>query len=209
MAKEQTGKRVRMSGEERHELILRRARQVFASHSYPEASTGELARASEITEPMLYKHFGSKKGLFLAVLERFGKQFAREWSERVERRAEKDLLDALAEVIPDYCRTIKADPEIQRVLFQAIAESGDLEIARRVREHNLGVYTVVYQLIERAQREGLLAADLDLDAAVLGYISIIFAMQYNLMLNAGDKLNDRVLAEVSQLWLRAIRQPKD
>jgi len=61
-------KRTRMKGEERRELILTRAKHVFASHSYPEANTGILAQESEVAEPMLYKHFGSKKGQFLEVL---------------------------------------------------------------------------------------------------------------------------------------------
>src|ERR1700686_4681704 len=70
-----TEKRTRMKGEERREDILHHAKAVFAYYGSPDASTGELARASEVTEPMLYKHFGSKKGLFLAVLNEFGTQF--------------------------------------------------------------------------------------------------------------------------------------
>jgi AcrR family transcriptional regulator len=87
----QPEKRTRMSGEERRALILRSAKRVFARSTYAEASTGKLARESEITEPMLYKHFGSKKGLFLAVLAEFGRQFFVALQESVERRAEKDL----------------------------------------------------------------------------------------------------------------------
>src|SRR5260370_13542860 len=64
-------KRTRMRGEERREFILNRAKEVFARYGYADASTGELARASEVTEPMRYKHFWSKKGLFLAVVSEF------------------------------------------------------------------------------------------------------------------------------------------
>src|ERR1700687_113183 len=88
-------KRTRMKGEERREDILRHAKAVFAQYGYADASTGELARASEVTEPMLYKHFGSKKGLFLAVLKEFSTQFLKALQERISRRAEKDILDAL------------------------------------------------------------------------------------------------------------------
>src|SRR5215831_13243555 len=92
-------KRTRMRGEERREFILNRAKEVFAHYGYADASTGELARASEVTEPMLYKHFGSKKGLFLAVMQQFGNSFMSLWRSRVNRRAENDLLDALAQII--------------------------------------------------------------------------------------------------------------
>ena len=123
MTKERTKtheKRSRMKGEERREDILHHAKTVFAQYGYAEASTGELARASDVTEPMLYKHFGSKKGLFLAVLQEFSPQFLGELQECIERRAEKDILDALEHVIDDYRAAIKADAEIQRILFLAV-----------------------------------------------------------------------------------------
>src|SRR5215469_18064073 len=106
-------KRTRLRGEERRTLILQRAKHVFARTTYAEASTGELARESEVTEPMLYKHFGSKKGLFLAVLSESAAQFRETLQERVSRRAERDVLDALEYIIADYRAAIKADPETQ------------------------------------------------------------------------------------------------
>src|SRR5215469_12497675 len=122
MSKEQQtqpAKRTRLRGEERRALMLQSAKHVFARSSYAEASTGELARESEVTEPMLYKHFGSKKGLFLAVLAEFGEHFLAALQERLAERAEKDTLDALTHIVDDYRSIIKVDPEIQRVLFQA------------------------------------------------------------------------------------------
>src|SRR5690348_17990517 len=113
-------KRTRMKGEERREAMLHHAKSVFAQYGYADASTGELARESEVTEPMLYKHFGSKKGLFLAVLREFSTQFLDLLQERLSRRTEQDVLDALAHVVDDYRATIKADPETQRLLFQAV-----------------------------------------------------------------------------------------
>ena len=59
--KEAPERHTRMRGQDRREFILNRAKKVFACSGYADASTGELARVSEVTEPMLYKHFGSKK----------------------------------------------------------------------------------------------------------------------------------------------------
>src|SRR5436309_7473359 len=135
MSREQPAKRTRLSGEKRRESILRSAKRVFARSTYAEASTGELARESEVTEPMLYKHFGSKKVLFLAVLSESATYFRHTLQERISRRAEKDVLDALEHVVADYRAAIKADPETQRILFQAVSESGDPDIARCVSGH--------------------------------------------------------------------------
>lgn len=205
MKKDLQGKRTRLRGEERRDLILRNAKHVFAQNSYPEASTGELARASDVTEPMLYKHFGSKKGLFLEVLRQFGERFMHTWSKRVQQKAGQDLLRALAEVVLDYRRVIKEDPDIHRVFFQAIAESSDADIAQCVRKHNLNVLKEIRQLVERAQQEGCIDKAIDVETASWGYASMVFAMQYALMLNLSDELNDDMLTEMSELWLQALR----
>jgi AcrR family transcriptional regulator len=200
----QSEKRPRMRGEERRALMLQNAKRVFARSSYAEASTGELARESEVTEPMLYKHFGSKKGLFLAVLHEFGTQFLNQLQERISRRAEQDVLDALTHVVDDYRATIKADPETQRVLFQSVTESGDPDIARCVSEHNRAVYKVIRQLVERAGQNGYLDPAINLDAATWGYMSMILAIQYGLMLNLSHEVA-QAQTEMSRIWLRGLR----
>ena len=199
-------KRTRMRGEERRAFILKRAKEVFARSGYADASTGELARASEVTEPMLYKHFGSKKGLFLAVLSEFAAQFLEILQERISHRAEKDILDTLAHFVDDYNFAIKADPETQRILFQAVTESGDPDIARCVSGHNRTVYGLIRQLVERAREEGYLDPTISPDAAAWGYMSMILAIQYGLMLNLSREVV-RAQEEMSRIWLRGLRVP--
>ncbi len=197
-------KRTRLRGAERRALMLRSAKRVFARSTYAEASTGELARESEVTEPMLYKHFGSKKGLFLAVLQEFGTQFLDLLQERISRRAEQDVLDALAHVVDDYRATIKADPETQRILFQAVTDSGDPDIARCVSGHNRAVYRIIRQLVERARQDGYLDPMISSDAASWGYMSMILAIQYGLMLNLSGEVA-QAQEEMSRIWLRGLR----
>jgi len=197
-------KRVRMHSEERRASILQSAKRVFARSTYAEAGTGDLARESGVTEPMLYKHFGSKKGLFLAVLGECSEQFLETLRERISRRAEGDILDALAHFVGDYTAAIKTDPETQRVLFQAVTESGDPDIARCVNKHNHIVYALVHQLLERAQDLGALEPVLNLDAATWGYMSMLLAFQYGLMLNFSSEIA-QVQEEMNAIWLRGLR----
>ena len=197
-------KRVRLRGEERRALILQSAKRVFARSTYVEASVGELARESEITEPMLYKHFGSKKGLFLAVLGEGSTQFLATLRERLWHRAEEDILDALAHIVDEYCAVITADPETQRIHFQAVTQAGDPEIARCVSKHNRALYGLIRQLFERAQERGFLDPATTLDAATWGYMSMILAIQYGLMLHLSAEIA-QVQAEMSRIWLHGLR----
>ncbi|MFC5067080.1 TetR/AcrR family transcriptional regulator [Flaviflagellibacter deserti] len=53
---------------------LDRAQTVFCSRGYDAASLSELTKAMGINSPSLYSAFGSKEGLFRAVLDRYGQQ---------------------------------------------------------------------------------------------------------------------------------------
>jgi AcrR family transcriptional regulator len=189
-------------------LMLHSAKRVFARSNYAEASTSELARESEVTEPMLYKHFGSKKGLFLAVLSEFGTQFFGMMRSRISQRAEKNILDALEHIIDDYKSTLKADPEIQRVLFQAVIEASDPDVARCVSKHNRRTYEFIRQLVERASQEGYLDPTISIDAATWGYMSMILAHQYSLMLNLSGEFA-QAQQEMNRIWLRGLRVDED
>ncbi len=204
----QPAKRTRLRGEERRALILHSARDVFARLTYAEASTGELARASGVTEPMLYKHFGSKKGLFLAVLHEFSTQFLDQLRERILRRMERDPLDALAHIVDDYQAAKNSDPATQRVLFQAIIESGDPDIARCVSGHNRAVNEIIHQPVERAIALGLLDPTIDAETAAWGYMTMIIALQYSLMLNLTKEVS-HAQEEMSRIWLHGLLKDKE
>ncbi len=202
---EATKKRTRMSGEDRREFILAHAKKVFAQYGYLDASTGELARASEITEPMLYKHFGNKKGLFLEVMRQCSTSFMAVWEEQVEQRAKKDILDALKNVLTDYNDAISADLDTQKVLFHAVAQtSSDSDIASGLRKHNQRVRKTINSLLMQAKEQRLLAPAVDLDAAVGGYIGMFFAMQYSIVLNVRSELDTSMLEKINKLWFCAV-----
>ena len=202
---ETTKKRTRMSGEERREFILAHAKKVFAQYGYLDASTGELARASEVTEPMLYKHFGNKQGLFLEVMKQCSASFMQVWEERVEQRAKEDILDALKHVLTDYNDAISADLDTQKVLFHAVAQTGtDSHIASGLRRHNQRVRKTIHRLLVQAEKQGMLAPAVDLDAAVGGYVGMFFAMQYSIVLDVRSELDTSMLEKINQLWFSAV-----
>ena len=201
---ERQGKRTRMRGEERRALILARAKQVFATHSYAEASTSLLAQESEVTEPMLYKHFGSKKGLFLAVVHEYSLLFFELWHEQLVQREKEGLLHALLSIVLDYGKVMASDPDIHRVLHQALAESNDPDFAACVSKHNQKVADSITDLLLHAQQAGLLEEGVDLRAATLGYLSMVYTMQYSYKLNIRHLLDYELLEKTSRIWLRGL-----
>src|SRR5262245_19179470 len=60
---------VRLTRAERKQQLLAHAKQLFLTLGYHHTTTDKIATAAGVTEPVLYKHFESKKALFLEVLQ--------------------------------------------------------------------------------------------------------------------------------------------
>jgi AcrR family transcriptional regulator len=58
----------RIPGPERRALILREAGRLFARHGYAGTRLDDVASAAHVTKPIVYRHFESKKALYLALL---------------------------------------------------------------------------------------------------------------------------------------------
>ncbi len=60
----------RITGDQRRELIALAAGRLFAASGYAGTRMEDVAAAAEVTKPIVYRHFGSKKELYLALLAR-------------------------------------------------------------------------------------------------------------------------------------------
>ncbi len=63
-----SGKRV--GSDERRAMIARAAGRLFARHGYAGTRLEDVASAAEVTKPIVYRHFDSKKALYMALLEK-------------------------------------------------------------------------------------------------------------------------------------------
>ena len=65
----------RLTADARRQAVLDTACRVFSRSSYRGATTAEIAREAGISEPILYRHFGSKRDLYLACLDEAWRSF--------------------------------------------------------------------------------------------------------------------------------------
>ena len=74
MKEEEAKPRKRLPASERKELILDAALRTFVEYGYHGAIMDTIAERADVTKPILYRHFSSKKELLLAIVERSGKE---------------------------------------------------------------------------------------------------------------------------------------
>jgi len=60
----------RIPADERRALIVRAAGRAFARDGYAGARIEDIAAAAHVTKPIVYRHFDSKKALYMALLEK-------------------------------------------------------------------------------------------------------------------------------------------
>jgi AcrR family transcriptional regulator len=120
----------RKTAAERREAVLDAALTEFAARGFDGASTDAIARRVGISQPYLFRLFGTKKDLFIASVERC---FA-DTLERFERAAEGlEGHDALMAMGAAYGEWILTDSRRLRAQMQAYAACDDPAIRTAVR----------------------------------------------------------------------------
>jgi AcrR family transcriptional regulator len=153
----------RLPAAARRSAIIDAALGVFSAGSYAGATTAEIARAAGVSEPILYRHFGSKRELYLACLEEAWRRLRRAADDAVaESDDPREWPMAIAKAV-QALRARKCLPT--HFWMQALTEAGeDREIRRYMRRHMREVHAYHRDLIARAQAAGGVAPDLDPDA---------------------------------------------
>jgi AcrR family transcriptional regulator len=120
----------RKTKEERREEILDAAVGEFAEQGLHGASTDEIARLAGISQPYVFRLFGTKKELYLAVVARCFRQTLEIFQRAAEGKRGEDALHAIGLA---YGELLQADRLYLRAQMQAYAACEDPEICAVVR----------------------------------------------------------------------------
>ena len=139
----------RIAGDERRELIALAAGRLFAANGYAGTRMEDVAAAADVTKPMVYRHFDSKKDLYLALLARHEDDlptFVEGVDSSSADRSDEELVRAILEVWLDY---VRANSHAWGMLFRD--KSGDEEIqAFRLRVSQTARQVMAGLIAERA-----------------------------------------------------------
>lgn len=153
--------------------ILDAATEEFAKGGLAGARVDQIARRAETNERMLYYYYGSKEGLFLAVLER---QYARFRADEARLQIEDEdpvvAVRTLARFVwdwyyehPDFIRLVNSEN---------LHEARHLKKSSQLHQLVNPVVDVLAEIIRRGQRKGVFRNGIDvsqlyLTISALGY----------------------------------------
>jgi AcrR family transcriptional regulator len=157
----------RKTADERREQILEAALDEFACRGLHGASTDAIARKAGLSQPYLFRLFGTKRELFIACVEG-----CLEHTHDLFREAARGLHgeDALAAIGKSYEQMLQTEPMRLRAQMQGYAACDDAEVRETMR-HGYG------RLVELVENVSGAPADVIAGFFSHGMLLNVLAMQ--------------------------------
>ena len=140
----------------------------FAARGLHGASTDEIARRAGISQPYVFRLFGTKKDLFIAVVTRCFRQTLELFQRAAEGKRGEEALRAMGRA---YSETLLPDPDRLRAQMQAYAACDDPDIRAVVRNG----YGDLHAYVERVS--GLADAEVSKFFATGMLLNVVAAME--------------------------------
>jgi AcrR family transcriptional regulator len=153
----------RLPAAERRLALMETALRLFTEGSYRGTTTAEIARAAGVSEPILYRHFASKRELYLAVLDHVWAQARAGWERTLSGAG--DAGAAVEAISREHVSVRSSKLQLAELWVQALTEAADdAELRRHLRRHMREVHDFTAAMLRRGQQEGVIARERDADA---------------------------------------------
>lgn len=166
----------RLPASERREQLLDCALDLFSRQGYARATTAQLAKSAGVTEPIIYRHFASKRELFIALIQRTAKRTLDHWERRLE--GVSDAPERLRRILSDNPMTAEGAREY-RVLMQAVTEVEDEDVQQATAKHFLDLHRFLAKELVSAQANRKLTRLFSAD--LLAWIMIDIGLGYGIL----------------------------
>ena len=142
----------RLPPEQRRATLVRAASELFARRGYDRATLEEVARGCGVTKAIVYRHFASKKELYLQLLAAHRDELLRTLAQGMA--AEARLEERVPDVADAWFAYVESHPFAWAMLFKDV--TGDADIS---------AFHAGMRETARAAIAGLLAGERDLRVA--------------------------------------------
>ena len=171
----------RMRKPDRKRQLMHHAKQLFVTLGYQHTTTDKIAQAAGVTEPVLYRHFDSKKTLFIEVLDDIREATIHRWESDTAKIA--DPLERLNSIVELYLGSTLHHALDFHIMHRSLVETDDEDIAASLRTFYLDSERMLAKVIGEGQASG--AFRKDLDPRVGAWELIRTALGYTLTLPLG------------------------
>jgi AcrR family transcriptional regulator len=182
-----------LAAQETQDNILRAATRIFAKHGFSGGRIDQISKAAKSHDRMIYYYFGSKEGLYIAVLEDLYRRFNdAESALKFNVDKPEEALVAVVGFIWDYYHR---NPDFITLLNDENLHRGKhISKSLRAREYSSPAIQILESVLasgveKKVFRNGLAARDVYLMIAGLNYFYL--SNRYTLSAFLGEKLEQQ------------------
>ncbi|MFH0881609.1 MAG: TetR/AcrR family transcriptional regulator [bacterium] len=191
-------------GERTREDILTAATSLFSEKGFAGTSMRMLAHAIGASQALLHFHFGSKMGLYRAVLDKM--KGGREETLEMPSQEDTDFEDSFLDGLSARLRYYQKNPARAKIVLWSALEDMDEESPDMVR-----VREKIIEWLQRAESEGLIREEISLPhlAAMLAGIILLWPLireRYTEMLQREERKNTDMLYNdlILEIFMRGV-----
>ena len=153
-------------------VLLAAAAEQFAKYGPKGTRVQDVVTAAGINERMIYHHFGSKDGLYTAVMREQRTRLGEAWQPSLEKAVTMDPYPGMQLALGSFLDALLARPQTAALLTHEALGDAPLAIPGGV----TGLPGPVRALYERGQAEGVFQAGVSFEFAYATAISCLVAM---------------------------------
>jgi AcrR family transcriptional regulator len=181
----------RLTGEQRREVILLTAAEVFAEYGYQRGKVADIAARMEVTQPVIFQNFGTKAALYRAVLDQATTAACDILASVEQHNGSVSELLAMA-LSPSHVAAFHASGSVGALFADASGLLAEPEVGEAARDTISRVATALTGVLAYGQQAGDVRADLDPDAAAWWVMSLLSARTFRLEV-ASDQVEQRLV----------------
>jgi AcrR family transcriptional regulator len=156
-------------------VLLATAAEQFAKYGPRGTRVQDIVKAAGVNERMIYHHFGSKDGLYAAVMREQRALLSEAWTPALVKAADMDPYPGMRLVLGSFFDALRTRPQVAALLVHEGLAGAPLALPDGVTGF-LAFLAPVRSLYERGQAEGAFRADVPFETAYATAASTLVAL---------------------------------
>ena len=192
----------RQSTESRQAEIIATVVALAAERNPADVTTTDIAKAMNVTQGALFRHFPTKEAIRLAVIEWIETQLMAKLGDA--QASAHDVLSGLEAMFMAHVKFIREFPGVPRLVFAELQQPDSSPVRQRVQQIMRRYRQMLAEILGKAKAAQLIRSDVDVQAAAALFLGAIQGLVMQSMLGGVSPDAEEPVLGVLRLYLASL-----
>jgi TetR/AcrR family transcriptional regulator len=192
----------RQSTESRQAEIISTVVALAAERNPADVTTTDIAKAMNVTQGALFRHFPTKEAIRLAVIEWIETQLMAKLGDA--QASAHDVLSGLEAMFMAHVKFIREFPGVPRLVFAELQQPDSSPVRQRVQQIMRRYRQMLAEILGKAKAAQLIRSDVDVQAAAALFLGAIQGLVMQSMLGGVSPDAEEPVLGVLCLYLASL-----